>query len=500
MMTCRPGTDHRLTWRTVIRYALFPVCVIWHRERSRSRCPSGSEGRGDPPRQRGWPNAREPSLAGPPRHEQKRRSDHAGRWLLFLLLLWPHSTWAQSVPSRILITGANVLDADGQRLLEGRHVLIEGDRIKKVAPATYIEDSEGVQTIDANNLTLLPGLIELHAHLLLHPYNEAPWNDQVLRESLEFRVVRAVAAAKATVESGFTTLRDLGTEGAAFADVGLRDATAKNIVPGPRIFASTKAIVATGCYGPSGFDPRWDVPKGAQVADGVDGVRRAVREQIAAGADWIKVYADYSRRDGDPPTATFSQEELNALVAEARNAGLSVAAHAYTDEAIRRSVFAGVATIEHGSRVSADVLTLMRERGVVLCPTLAAHEAMAKYDGWTPDLPDPPRIKDAKEMFKRALAAGVTIGCGSDVGVFPHGQSARELELMVEYGMRPVDAIRAATLVAATVLRRGDTLGKIADGYLADLIAVRENPLEDVTTLRNVVLVIKDGRVLLDRR
>jgi imidazolonepropionase-like amidohydrolase len=305
---------------------------------------------------------------------------------------------------------------------------------------------------------------------------------------------------KATLDAGFTTLRDLGTEGAGYADVALRDAVAQGIVPGPRIFAATRALVATGCYGPSGFDPRWEVPKGAQVADGVDGVRRAVREQIAAGADWIKVYADYRRRPGDASTPTYSPEELRAIVDEARSAGLPVAAHAVTDEAIRRSVLAGVATIEHGYGASADVLELMRKHGVVLCPTLAASEAMARYAGWAPETPDHPRITAAKAMFARALASGVSIACGSDVGVFAHGENARELELMVEYGMSPAKALQAATLTAADVLGRADDLGRLAEGFLADVVAVRGDPLEDISVLRNPVVVVKGGTVAVDRR
>ena len=421
------------------------------------------------------------------------------RQLLLLPIAFAAVPYAAGEPWPLVLTGAKVLDPADGVIREGLQVVIADQRIVEVASAPKVEESQVVR-MDLTGLTLLPGLIDVHSHLLLHPYNEAPWEDQVLRESLELRTVRAVAAAKATLEAGFTTLRDLGTEGAGFADVALRDAIAKGIVPGPRIFATTRAIVATGCYGPSGFDPRWEVPKGAQEATGVDGVRRAVREQIAAGADWIKVYADYRRRKGQPPTPTFSQDELNAIVDEATSAGLPVAAHAVTDEAIRRAVLAGVVTIEHGSRASDEVLGLMRERGVVLCPTLTAAESVARYGGWKPGMPDDPRIKEAKEMFARALRSGVTIACGSDVGVFAHGENARELELMVAYGMSPLEALRAATTTAAKVLRRETDLGRVAQGYVADLIAVRGDTLADLVTVRKPVVVLKEGRIEVDRR
>jgi imidazolonepropionase-like amidohydrolase len=409
----------------------------------------------------------------------------------------------------VLLIGARVLDPEGRTWLEGRAVLVTGDRIGLIAPAGEIErrareaglDLGGgePEAIDLSGLHLIPGLIDAHSHLLLHPYDETPWDDQVLREALELRTVRGVAAARATLEAGFTTLRDLGTEGAAFADVALRDAIEDGIIPGPRVYASTRAIVAAASYGPSGFDPRWSVPKGAQEANGVAGVRQAVREQVAAGADWIKVYADYRRRPGDPSTPTFSQEELDALVDEAHTAGVPVSAHAVTDEGIRRAVLAGAETIEHGYQASSEVLKLMQEHGVVLCPTLAANEAMALYAGWQPGEPEPDRIRGVREMFARALEAGVTVACGSDVGVFDHGDSVRELELMVEYGMAPGEALRAATTVAARVLGRQDDLGRIVEGYVADLVAVSGDPLQDPAALWKPRFVMKDGSVVVRR-
>ncbi|MCZ6837163.1 MAG: amidohydrolase family protein [Planctomycetota bacterium] len=399
-----------------------------------------------------------------------------------------------------LITGATILDPVESRLIEGRQLILRDGRIESIAPDASRESDANLIHVDATGLIIMPGLIDLHSHLLLHPYDEAAWNDQVLKESLALRTIRGVTAAKRTLEAGFTTLRDLGTEGAGYADVGLRDAINQGIIPGPRIFAATRAIVATGSYGPAGFDPRWRMPKGAQVADGPVEVRKVVREQIANGADWIKVYADYRRRPGDPSTPTFSLEELKAIVDEATSAGIPVASHAATDEAIRRSVLAGVKTIEHGYQASREVLDLMRERGVVLCPTLMASKSMAIYSGWDESQDDHARIVTARSLMQRTLASRVIIACGSDVGVFDHGDNAQELELMADYGMSNADAIRAATTIAAKVLGMEKKLGRVVEGYLADLILVEGNPLEDLRVLRSPALVFKDGHLVIDRR
>jgi len=398
----------------------------------------------------------------------------------------------------LLLRQGNVLAADGEGWLRDTDVLIHAGRIAAIG--RDLVDADSVEKIDVAGRFVIPGLIDLHSHLLLHPYDEASWNDQVLRESLELRTVRGVAAMRATLEAGFTTLRELGTEGAAYADVALREAVREEIVPGPRIFAATRALVATGCYGPSGFDPRWDVPKGAQVADGVDGLRTAVREQVAHGADWIKVYADYRRKPGDASTPTYSLEELETIVEEARSAGLEVASHAVTDEAIRRSVQAGVATIEHGTNASLETLRSMREHGVVLCPTLAASEAISRYGGWEVGDTEPPRVRASRELIGRALEAGVTIACGSDVGVFPHGDNARELELLVRYGLSPTEALRSATETAARVLGKEGELGRIAPNHLADLVVLSADPLGNPSAVRSVELVLFEGRLAYQHR
>ena len=410
-------------------------------------------------------------------------------------------TAARPEPAALVLTGAKVLDEKGERWLEGQDVLVVGSKIERIGAAASLGAPADARKIDLAGLHLVPGLIDLHSHLLLHPYDETPWDDQVLKESLESRTIRATVAAKATLDAGFTTLRDLGTEGAAFADVALRDAIAKGTIPGPRLYAVTRAIVATGCYGPgAGFDPRANLPKGAQEASGVADVRRVVREQVAAGADWIKVYADYRRGTSKAATPTFSQEELDALVDEATSAGKPVAAHATTEEGIRRAIHAGVKTIEHGTGISDATLALMKVKGTVLCPTLAATEAVTRYAGWKAGEPDPPAIVASKQFFARALASGVTIACGSDVGVFAHGTEAREIELMVAYGWKPVDALRSATATAAEVLGRDKDLGRIAPGYVADLAAFTGDPLADPTNLRSPAVVLKEGRIAFERR
>lgn len=419
--------------------------------------------------------------------------------LLFLALTPSLRGWEEKAPP-LLLVGGRVLDPEGERFLEGQEVLLLDGRIAEISPDAGRRAPEKTRRIDLPGLHLVPGLIDLHTHLLLHPYDEASWDDQVLHETLELRTIRATAAARATLEAGFTTIRDLGTEGAGFADVALRDAVARGMIPGPRILATTRAIVATGCYGPSGFDPRWAVPQGAQEATGPDEVRRAVRQQIAAGADWIKVYADFPRQARSPATPTFSQAELDAIVDEARSAGVPVAAHATSAEGIRRAALAGVETIEHGDGATDEVLRLLRERGVVLCPTLAASEAMDRYALRGPGHPEPERLRRSEDMVARALKAGVTLACGSDAGVFAHGGSVRELELLVSCGMTPAQALRSATAIAAAVLRRDKELGRIQARFLADLVAVPGNPLLDPSALKQPTLVIREGRIALDQR
>src|SRR3954470_15135453 len=283
---------------------------------------------------------------------------------------------AQAWADPLLLRPARVFDGINPAPHEGWSVLVEGDRIAAVGPNLT---SPTAKVIDLPGMTLMPGMIEGHSRLFLHPYNETLWDDQVLHEPLALRTARAVVQAERTLDAGFTTERDLGTEGAGFADAGLKKAIDQGIVPGPRLLVATRAIVARGAYGPKGFEPGVVIPQGAQEVAGVDETIRAVRDQVAAGADIVKFYADYHWGKGEPSRPTLSQDELNAGVAAAHDAGRLVAVHATTAEGMRRAILAGADTIEHGYGGTADVFKAMAARHFALCPTIAASEAYARY-------------------------------------------------------------------------------------------------------------------------
>ena len=386
---------------------------------------------------------------------------------------------------------------DGQTIQSGWVVVVRGRRIEAAGPAASVPVPAGARTIRLPaGQTLMPGLIEGHSHLLLHPYNETTWNDQVAREPLAYRVARGVVHAERTLMAGITTVRDLGSEGAGYADVGLKRAIDEGVIPGPRMFVAGPAMVATGTYGPKGYAPEWTVPQGADEASGLDEVMRVARNQMGRGADFIKVYADYRAGPNGETRPTFTLEELKRIVEVAKSTGRYVVAHASTPEGMRRAIEAGVDTIEHGDQGTPEVWKLMVDRKVTFCPTVAAGDATAQYAGWKKGVdPEPARIAAKRQSFKTALAAGVTMCFGGDVGVYAHGDNVRDLEIMVDYGLPLADAIKVATSINARSFHLEDRLGSVKQGLLADLIAVEGDPTKDIKALRRVKLVMKDGKL-----
>ena len=416
-------------------------------------------------------------------------------WIIPLLgvwLCWTGFAEAQerAIPQPIALRPDRVWDGSTDEAHPGWVVVVRGGSIEAVGPPESVPIPEGARTIGLKGMTLLPGLIDAHSHLLLHDYGEAAWDDQVLKEPLALRVCRATNHLKLDLDAGFTTLRDLGTEGAGYADVGIKRAVDQGIIPGPRLLVATRAIVATGSYAPSSFAPEWEIPQGAEEADGQD-LHRVVRDQIGRGADVIKIYADNGKG------ATFSGDEIRIVVETASAQGRRVAAHATTAQGMTNAAGANVTTIEHGEGGTAEVFALMKRRNVAWCPTLTVFEATARRNGYRPGVdPEPKRLKQARAAFRLGLDAGVTIINGSDVGAFTHGTQGRELELMVDFGMTPTQSLRAATAVAAEVIGLGDRVGQIKPGFTADLIAVGGDPTRVIHDVRDVRLVLKGGQVI----
>lgn len=414
--------------------------------------------------------------------------------IIFLLISLLASISAPAAEEVTLLKAARVFD--GENMHVNWLIAVDGEKIVYAGVADGIPDLAIVKTIELPDQTLLPGLIEGHSHILLHPYNETTWNDQVLKESEAERVIRAVNHVRASLMAGVTTMRDLGSEGAGYADVGIRNSINQGIIAGPRLLVAGRALVATGSYGPKGFHEGVDVPLGAQPADGFDDLSRTVREQIGRGIDFVKVYADYRWGPNGTAAPTFTLAELETIVTITKSSGRPVAAHASTAEGMRRAILAGVETIEHGDGASKKVYELMRDNNVALCPTLAAGDAISQYGGWIKGVdPEPDRIANKRKSFKAALDAGVTICFGGDVGVYPHGDNVRELEMMVDYGMNTLDVLRAATSVNARLFHISDSVGKLEAGLMADIISVEGDPSQDISMLRKIRLVMKSGEI-----
>jgi len=413
------------------------------------------------------------------------------RLILFLLTLLLASP---SVADTFLLRPARVFDGVNPAPHDGWSVLVEGDRISAAGP--NVSAPAGAKVMDLPGTTLMPGMIEGHSHLFLHPYNETLWDDQVLHEPLALRTARAVVHAQVTLEAGFTTERDLGTEGAGFADVGLKQAINQGIVPGPRMLVATKAIVARGAYGPKGFEPGVVIPQGAQEVSGPEEMTKAARDQIAGGADVVKMYADYHYGPHEPSRPTLSEAELAAGAAVGHDAGRIVAVHATTAEGMRRAVLAGVDTIEHGYQGTAEIFKMMAARGIALCPTIAASEAYARYfEHWNGQEPAPESVQENRRSFRLAMQAGVPICMGGDVGVYTHGKNWLEMEAMQRAGMSAAQVLISATSRNARIFHLSDR-GEVKPGLLADLVAVEGDPTRDVSAVEHVRFVMKGGQIV----
>jgi imidazolonepropionase-like amidohydrolase len=422
----------------------------------------------------------------------------ASKALLFaLILLLSSFTFAQSTAVTAIKCGRLINPVNGS-VTQNAVIIVRGDRIEQVGAGVSIPS--GAKVIDLSAFTVLPGLIDCHTHVMLQPEDErgAP---PVVTKSQAFRTVQAVAAAKRDLEAGFTTMRDLDSEGAGFADVAIRDGINRGIIPGPRLFVSTYALTITGGHmNNAGLNPDIQIPEPATLTDSRDAMIAEIRREIKYGADWIKLYATGTLRHVDPvtlePLSQVSLDEVKAVVAEAARWHRDVAAHAYGGEGAKNAIRGGVRSIEHGMLMDDEALKLLVEHGTFWCPTLSVYLPESTED----DTEMRRRIViHHREVFQKAMRMGVKICFGTDVGAFDHGTSAREFVKMVEYGMKPIDAIRTATVRAAELLRMEKEIGSIQTGRLADIIAVEGNPVDDIRALTHVVFVMKSGQVYKSR-
>jgi len=397
------------------------------------------------------------------------------------------------------VRAGNLLDVRSGRMLRDQVVLIRGDRIADVGPAADVKIPEGAQVLDLTRATVLPGLIDAHTHLFLTGESHGRYEEQLLKESWQYRTIEAVVNARLDLEAGFTSMRDLETEGAMYSDVDVRNAINRGLIPGPRLEVVTRAISTTGGYPLEGYSPEVPVPSGAQIVDSPEAARHAVREQIKYGADLIKVYATHHFRfteDGklaNIPTLTL--DELRAIVDEAHREGVKVACHAYGGEGLHNCIKAGVDSIEHGLDLDDQAIAEMVQKGIYYVPTLYVYEFEPEEDlGASGGKTTRARIHEAS--FRKALERRVKIAFGTDVGPFPHGTQAKEFEYMTKFGMAPAQAIQAATVNAAELMGWQDRVGTVETGKFADLIAVPGNPLDDITELERVKFVMKGGEVV----
>lgn len=417
--------------------------------------------------------------------------------------LQAQNTGRAAAPSVVLIKAGRLLDVRSGRVMENQGILIENDRIKLVGPFAEIRGRApgAARLVDLSNAFVLPGLSDCHTHVLLQgDITAEDYDVQLLKESIPYRTIRATVAARNALMNGFTALRDLETEGAMYADVDVKTAINRGVIPGPRMFVSTRAFSATGMYPLSGYSWELKMPEGVQIVDGPDNIRRAVREQVKYGADWIKFYCDrrYYLKDGALHSwVNFTEDEMRAMVDESHRLGRRVAAHAMGREGIDAALRVGVDSIEHGYGLDEELMDRMIKQGTYWCPTIyvgvyvAEGRAAAGAPIWL-------TMRDLEaKAFGIATRKGVKIAFGTDVGGFSWDvNAAKEFAYMVRYGMTPVQAIQSATVVAAEMLERPDDMGAIEVGKYADIIAVAGDPTRDVTELERVRFVMKGGQVM----